>query len=166
MRILKTVFLSATFLLATASLAMACPGQKTAKAENASATTACASKAAVKTASAGCSATCTAKAENADMAQRIDVETVRLPSGTLAVFYNGTCPESTGYLQAAAAKGCEGFVCPLAQSMAKDANVHTEMAKTEHGVMILVTSNDAQDLDRYEAQYTMATPAPDKGAEE
>jgi len=187
MRTLKIIALSAIFVFVTASLAMACDGKK---AETASAK-ACCSKSEVTTAStngAGCAlkaavtkacadgATCAAKAamktagascsSKADMANAISVETVRMPSGALAVMYNGSCAASTGFLQASADKGCEGFACSLAQGMAADDNVHTEMAKTEHGVMILVTAKDVKVLDKYEAEYAMATASQDEAGEE
>jgi hypothetical protein len=105
----------------------------------------CASSTAVKTAGAGCSSNATA--------QTVRLETVRMPSGAMAVFYHGTNPEAVAYLQSKADAGCGGFVCDMAKSMAADQHVSTEMAKTETGVMILVTSSDKQVVDGYEAQY-------------
>jgi hypothetical protein len=185
MRSMKIIALSAILVFATASLAMACDGKK---AESASAKAACAAradaevaavtasadgpecaakaaKAAVKTASAKCSSM-GGDADMAMMANAISVETVRMPSGTMAVFYNGSCSMSTGFLQAAAAKELSEFSCPLAQGMAADDNVTTEMAKTEHGVMILVTAKNEATLDKYEAQYSMATSTEEESSEE
>ncbi len=179
MRILKTIALSTIFVLATASLALACDGKNaknasasehagcSAKAEvsAAAATTAssCASKAAVKTAGASCKA---GDAEAASWTQAIQVETVRMPSGALAVFYTGSCEKSTAMLQASAEEGISAFACPLAQGMAADESLTTEMAKTEHGVMILVTAKDEAALDKYEAQFAVATSTGDEAGEE
>jgi hypothetical protein len=58
----------------------------------------------------------------------------------MAVFYNGTNAETVAFLQSKANEGCSGFVCDMAKGMAADENVATEIAATEHGVMILVTS--------------------------
>lgn len=105
---------------------------------------------AVKTADAagaGCSA------EKAAMAKAIKVETVRMPSGAMAVFYSGSCEKSTAFLQASAEGGCQGFACDLAKAIAADQNCTVEMAKTQHGVMMLVTSPKAEVVDGYAAKY-------------
>ena len=140
--------------------------------KTASAKADCASSAsAVKTASAkadcasSASAVKTASAEEcaskANVANAIKVETVRMPSGAMAVFYHGTNAEAVSYLQASAEKGCSGFACNLAKGMAADENCKVEMAKTESGVMMLVTSEKAEILDGYAAQYAAVTaPAP------
>jgi hypothetical protein len=186
MRTMKIIALSAILVFTTASLAMACDGKKaesasakaacaahadaevavaTAAAEDAPACAGKAANAAVKTASAKCSSM-GGDADMAMMANAISVETVRMPSGSMAVFYNGSCAMSTGALQASAAKELSEFSCPLAQNMAADENVTIEMAKTEHGVMILVTAKDEATLDKYEAQYSMATSTEDESSEE
>ena len=206
MRNLKLLVLSATFVVASAGMAVAgdctknaetaaakAECSKTATAETAAVKTAdakadcassasavktasakadCASSAsAVKTASAkadcasSASAVKTASAEEcaskANVANAIKVETVRMPSGAMAVFYHGTNAEAVSYLQASAEKGCSGFACNLAKGMAADENCKVEMAKTESGVMMLVTSEKAEILDGYAAQYAaVVAPAP------
>lgn len=185
MRILKIVALSATLVVATAGLALAggdC-GSK-AKAETASAhvctgacEATCAASAAtasavktagtgcatseVKTAGAGCatSATKTADASScagkeADMA--VELETVRMPSGAMAVFYHGKNAATVSYLQASAKGGCQGFACDLAKNISKDEHCSVEMAQTKTGVMMLVSADDSKVLDNYEAQYAAA----------
>jgi hypothetical protein len=108
----------------------------------------CASGAAAQTAGAGCSSDANVSA------QTVQLETVRMPSGSMAVFYNGTNAETVAYLQSKANEGCSGFVCDMAKGMAADDNVTTEIAATEHGVMILVTAkSDAASVDKYEEQY-------------
>jgi hypothetical protein len=76
-----------------------------------------------------------------------------MPSGSMAVFYNGTDAETIAYLQSKADAGCAGFVCDMAKGMAADETATTEIAATEHGVMILVTSTEAGSVDKYEEQY-------------
>jgi hypothetical protein len=120
-----------------------------------------ASTAAVKTAGAeGCSSAATAQTAGAGCsseakaaAQTVQIETVRMPSGAMAVFYNGTNAETVAFLQSKASEGCSGFVCDMAKGMAADENVVTEIAATEHGVMILVTSAEPATVDKYEEQY-------------
>ena len=97
---------------------------KTASAEGcASAATAqtagagCASGAAAQTAGAGC-------ASDANVsAQTVQLETVRMPSGAMAVFYSGTNAETVAFLQSKANEGCSGFICDMAKGMAADENV-------------------------------------------
>ena len=106
----------------------------------------CASGAAAQTAGASCDSKATA--------QTVQIETVRMPSGAMAVFYNGTNAETVAFLQSKAEAGCAGFVCDMAKGMAADENVATEIAATEHGVMILVTAkSEAGSVDKYEEQY-------------
>ena len=76
-----------------------------------------------------------------------------MPSCSMAVFYNGTNAETVAYLQSKADAGCAGFVCDMAKGMAADENVTTEIAATEHGGMILVSSTEDASVDKYEEQY-------------
>mgnify|MGYP006902056762 CR=1 FL=1 len=107
----------------------------------------CASSA-TKTASAG---NCSSDAKGAKMA--VKLETVRMPSGAMVVMYHGKDASSVAALQASAKNGCQGFACDLAKSVAADENCKVEMAKTDTGVMMIVTSEKAEALDGYEAQY-------------
>ena len=141
---------------AEAASAAQCKGAANASAVKTADVTGCRS-AAVKTAgAAGCTAAETASASGcakSATAGAVQVETVRMPSGALAVFYNGANEQAVEFLQASAEKGCHGFACHLAQSMAADEKCTVEMAETEHGVMILVTAEDPAVVDAYEAQY-------------
>ena len=85
-----------------------------------------------------------------------------MPSGAMAVFYNGTNAETVAFLQSKANEGCSGFVCDMAKSMAADENVTTEIAATEHGVMILVTSTEPATVDKYEEQYAAVVASMDE----
>ena len=117
---------------------------------------------ATKVAGAGCSSSassakmaksgeCSSDASNAKMA--VKLETVRMPSGAMAVFYHGKNAETVAYLQASAKGGCQAFACDLAKNLAADENCTVEMAKTDTGVMMLVTAEKAEVVDQYEAQY-------------
>ena len=162
----KVIALAATLIMATAGLAIAC--DKTADASTASAA-GCASAATAQTASAaGCASASTASAEGCAKgasAKTVKLETVRMPSGSLAVFYHGQNAETVAFLQSSASEGCSGFVCEMAKSMAADENVTTEIAATETGVMILVTSDSAEVVDGYEAQYAAVSASQDEQGE-
>jgi hypothetical protein len=138
MRTLKILALSTVLVAATASLALAGAGC-TKSADAAKASAGCSSSA-VKTADAG-SCNSAAKA--------ITVQTVRMPSGAMAVMYTGATAEAVEFLHASAKKGCTGFACDVAKSMASDEHCNVEMAATDEGVMFLVTADDAQVLDQY-----------------
>ena len=113
----------------------------------------------VLTTVAGTKASCSSKsaAYPADM----KVEAVRLPSGTLAVFYTGSTDATVAGLHAKAADGAENFGCDLAGSMAKNESCNVEMTKVANGVMFLVTSEKTEVIDEFHKQYevAMATPA-------
>ena len=143
---------AATAETAAAKTASAAGCASAATAQTASAKTAsaegCASAATAQTAGAGCASDANASAKT------VQLETVRMPSGSMAVFYNGTDAETIAFLQSKANEGCSGFVCDMAKGMAADENVTTEIAATETGVMILVTAkSDATSVDKYEEQY-------------
>ena len=117
---------------------------------------------ATKVAGAGCSSSassakmaksgeCSSDASNAKMA--VKLETVRMPSGAMAVFYHGKNAETVAYLQASAKGVCQAFACDLAKNLAADENCTGEMATTDTGVMMLVTAEKAEVVDQYEAQY-------------
>ena len=117
----------------------------------------CASAATAQTAGAGCSS------EAGASAKTVQLETVRMPSGAMAVFYNGTDAETVAFLQSKANEGCSGFVCDMAKGMAADENVTTEIAATDTGVMILVTpKSDVASVDKYEEQYAAVVASMDE----
>jgi len=71
----------------------------------------------------------------------VDIETTELPSGMLVITYTGKTEDAIAFIQAS----CEGtpaeFCCPMTQKVAhSDAKV--EIARTKHGAMVLVSSED------------------------
>ena len=50
--------------------------------------------------------------------------------------------------------------------MAADESVNVEMAKTDHGVMFLVSAEQAEKVDEYEAKYAMAVASHQESSEE
>ena len=157
----KTASAEACASTAAAKTASAEACTSTAAAKTASAEACGSSAATAQTAGAGCTSGAAAQTAGASCssdakvsAQTVQIETVRMPSGAMAVFYNGTNAETVAFLQSKASEGCSGFVCDMAKGMAADENVATEIAATEHGVMILVTAkSDVHSVDKYEEQY-------------
>ena len=121
----------------------------------------CASKQ-VKSASAdgACLSTAFAGAGNhcsssqAKLAELIDIEATRLPSGNLLVMYKGKTPDAVAYLQAAAAGTAENFCCPLTRQLAAKPNAKVEIAKIAQGAVIVVSSSEKALVDEYEQSYT------------
>ena len=114
-----------------------------------------------KTDAAVAGAGCSAKTGAASVA----LETVRMPSGALAVFYNGADAATVEHLQTAAALKGASFGCNLAGDMASNENCNIEVANTETGIMLLVTSDQADLLDGFQKDYDVAVANMTKGAE-
>ena len=89
----------------------------------------------------------------AKLAELVDIEATRLPSGGLVVMYNGKTDDTVAYLQAAAAGSAENFCCPVTRQMASVENAHVEIAKTSHGAVIVMTSKDQKVVDEYEHSF-------------
>lgn len=146
---------------------MAACAAKGATASTASTTAATATTAGVgcsKTASAastttaagvGCS-TSTAKAAGYDVA----IETVKLPSGALAVMYNGQDANTVAMLHSAANGSASEFGCGLVQKMTQAENCEVEMASTESGLIFLCTSDDAELIASFQKNYEIAQASP------
>jgi hypothetical protein len=105
----------------------------------------------MKTAGAGCS---TSMGDHA-----VAIETVRMPSGALAIFYNGKNAATVAKLQAGAKENGAKFGCGLAAGVAANENCSVEVANTERGILMLVTSPKAEVLDQVAAQYEVAAVA-------
>ena len=100
---------------------------------------------------AGAGNHCTASKEK--LAELVDVETVRLPSGALVVMYKGKTPEAVSYLQTACAgKACD-FCCPVTRNVATNQQAHVEIAKTTQGAMIVVSAKDKKVVDQAQESY-------------
>lgn len=183
MRKLSLILLGTLSVLAfvafSAGAADACDGKtstaKAAKAETAEAKVAgaggcSASKTAAvdaKVAGAGCSksASTAMKVAGAGCASKsagtasVAIETVRMPSGALAVFYNGRSEAAVASLhEKFEAKGAS-FGCDMASNMAENGDCSVEAAATEQGIMLLVTSEKAEVLDEYQSAYQVASAA-------
>ncbi len=113
------------------------------------------SKTAAQTAGAGCS-TATAKAAGYDVA----IETVKLPSGALAVMYNGQDADTVAMLHSAANGSASEFGCGLVQKMTQAENCKVEMASTESGLIFLCTSDDAELIASFQKNYEIAQASP------
>jgi hypothetical protein len=127
-----------------------------AKATNASVTTAgtgCAKSAAMAASGAGCHSAKAAKVAAAD----IDMETVKMPSGVMAVLYTGKTPEAKAYLADAAKAGCaSSFACPITREMASSEHCKVEIGVTSAGVMVLVKADNDQVRDEFAKKFEVA----------
>lgn len=92
-------------------------------------------------------------ASKAKLAELVDIEATRLPSGGLVVMYNGKTDDTVAYLQAAAEGSAENFCCPVTRQLASVQNAHVEIAKTSHGAVIIMTSKDKKVVDEYEHSF-------------
>lgn len=111
---------------------------------------------------AGCSANAAALADghckSAAAAGPADLvmETVRMPSGALAVFYSGETDATIAALQAKAGMSPAEVGCDIAKCMSTNEFCKVEVAKTARGLMMLVTSDKPEVLDGYQERYTLA----------
>jgi hypothetical protein len=110
---------------------------------------------------AGAGNHCTASKEK--LAELVDVETVRLPSGALVVMYKGKTPEAVSYLQTACTGSACNFCCPVTRTVAANQQAHVEIAKIDQGAMIVVTAKDKKVVDQAQESYmTLASAATTK----
>ena len=92
-------------------------------------------------------------ASKAKLAELVDIEATRLPSGALVVMYKGKSPDSIAYLQAAAAGAAADFCCPLTRQLATTPNAQVEIAKIAQGAVIVVTAKEKKVVDEYEQSF-------------
>jgi hypothetical protein len=159
---------------ATAAQAGTCASKTAAQTASTTQAGTCASKTAAQTAGAtGCSKAASAttagmgcSGSQASAAKYdIAVETVKLPSGALAVIYTGKDADSVAMLQSAANGTVADFGCPNVQKMVASENCTVEMASTEDGLMFLCTSDDVALIDSFQKNYEVAMATPVQEAE-
>jgi hypothetical protein len=83
----------------------------------------------------------------------MEIETTRLPSGALLVFYTSDKPEVVEAMHARATKGASEFDCGVCQQVAASNNCNVELAPFAGGVIAFITSEDAGAIDAYEKQF-------------
>lgn len=118
--------------------------------------TGCASKtSATQTAGAGCSSS-QASAAKYDIA----IQTVKMPSGALAVMYSGNDADTVAMLHSAANGTAADFGCPNVQNMVATEGCSVEMASTENGLIFLCTSDDVALIESFQKSYEVAAATP------
>jgi len=154
MRKLLLITAVSIFVIALASMAMAGGAACTKSAGTASTASAagCCAKGLSTASAAGCT---DMKGAHASIA----IETVRMPSGALAIFYNGADAATVATLQTGAKDHGANFGCGLAAGVAANENCKVEVANTEHGIMMLVSSPKTEVIDAVAAQYQVAVAA-------
>lgn len=96
----------------------------------------------------------------AKLAELVDIEATRLPSGNLVVMYKGKTPDAVAYLQAAACGPAGNFCCPLTRQLAAKPNAKVEIGKIAQGAVIVVSSTEKTLVDEFEHSYmTLASAA-------
>ncbi len=152
MRTLRITALLALALAFTASAALACPACCTSKQVKATS----ASNTDLSTVFAGAGSSCSVS--KAKLAEYVEIEATKLPSGTLVVQYRGKNADAVAYLQTAAEGSIENFCCPLARKVAATDAAHIEMTKTNEGALVVVTSEKPEVVEEYaHAVMTLAS---------
>ena len=90
----------------------------------------------------------------AKLAELVDIEATRLPSGSLVVMYKGKTEDAVSYLQAAACGPAGNFCCPLTRQLASKPNAKVEIGKIAQGAVIVVSSDEKSLVDEYEHSFT------------
>jgi hypothetical protein len=108
--------------------------------------------------SASASKSCT-YTKSASMPEGLKVETVRMPSGALAVLYSSDSAEAVKAMHEKAALGAESFDCGICRQMAVSSDCVVELVPFSGGVIAFVTSENPQSIDAYEKQYAALTGA-------
>ncbi len=89
----------------------------------------------------------------------INVETSRMESGALVVFYTSDKPEVVEALQAKAAEGASAFDCGICKQVAASENCKIEFGTFAGGVVAFISSEEPTNVDAYEKQFAaMLTP--------
>lgn len=110
-----------------------------------------------KSASAGSSA-CT-YTKSAALPEGLKIETVRMPSGALAVLYSSDDATAITAMHEKAALGAASFDCGICRQMAVSDDCMVELVPFSGGVIAFVTSENPKSIDAYEKQYAALTGA-------
>lgn len=97
--------------------------------------------------------------QTAALPEGLKIETFRMPSGALAVFYTSDKADVVKAMQEKVAGGPENFSCGLCREMAKSKNCKIELVPFSSGVVAFITSEEPASLDAYEKQFAALTGA-------
>ena len=148
MRYLKV---SALMLVALAFLASSALAGSSCSSSKVATKTVSSENACLSTAFAGASNSCSAS--KAKLAELVDIEATRLPSGALVVLYQGKTPDAVAYLQASTAGAAADFCCPMTRNIAANGDAHVEIAKIDTGAVIVVTAKNAKLVDEFAKSF-------------
>lgn len=147
MRYLKVsalMLVALAFLASSALAGSSCSSSKVTK-------TVSSEKACLSTVFAGANNSCSTS--KAKLAELVDIEATRLPSGALVVLYQGKTPDAVAYLQASTAGAVENFCCPMTRKIAASGEAHVEIAKIDTGAVIVVTAKKPELVDEFAESY-------------
>ena len=148
MRYLKV---SALMLVAVAFLASSALAGSSCSSSKAATKTVSSENACLSTVFAGASNSC--NTSKAKLAELVDIEATRLPSGALVVLYQGKTPDAVSYLQASTEGAASEFCCPMTRKIAANGDAHVEVAKIDTGAVIVVTSKKKELVDELAQTY-------------
>jgi hypothetical protein len=110
--------------------------------------------------SAGSGSACNySKSKTAALPEGLQIETVRMPSGALAVLYSSNDVETVKAMQEKAALGASSFDCGICRQMASSSECTVELVAFSNGVIAFVTSESPESIDAYENQFAALTSA-------
>lgn len=111
------------------------------------------------TKTAGAAGKSCAYGKTASMPEGLKIETFRMPSGGLAVFYTSDKAEVVKTLQEKAVAGADNFCCGICREMANAKDCKVELVPFSGGVLAFVTANEPTKLDAFEKQFAALTTA-------
>jgi hypothetical protein len=110
--------------------------------------------------STGASGKSCVSGQTAALPEGLKVETFRMPSGALAVFYTSDKPEVVKTLQEKAAGGASSFCCGICREMAQVKDCKVDLVPFSTGVLALVTAAEPASIDKFEKAFAaLNTPA-------
>jgi len=146
----RTLKVSALMLVALAFLASSALAGSSCNSAKVTQTASGAS-ACMSNAFAGAQNSCSAS--KAKLAELVEIEATRLPSGALVILYQGKTPDAVAYLQASAAGPAGDFCCPTTRQIATGGEANVEIAKIDKGAVIIVTAKTQELVDKFADSY-------------
>jgi len=95
--------------------------------------------------------------QTAALPEGLKVETFRMPSGSLAVFYTSENAQVVKTLQEKAAAGASSFCCGICREMAQAKDCKVELVSFSTGVLAVVTATEPGSIDKFEKAFAALT---------
>lgn len=95
--------------------------------------------------------------QTAALPEGLKVETFRMPSGALAVFYTSENAQVVKTLQDKASAGASSFCCGICREMAQAKDCKVELVPFSTGVLAVVTATEPGSIDKFEKAFAALT---------